>query len=117
MATAPDLGRYVIESDADSRLGELSNDFGDMILRIATQIADEKDSHGRPIITVCTIATASELLCKAITEGIKGGHIPSSSESEMLLANLRGFCDRVTQECAGDGENKDPCESEGSKPH
>lgn len=117
MATAPELGRYVIESDADSRLGELSSDFGDMILRIATSIADDKDSHGRPIITVCTIATASELLCRTITDGIKGGHIPSGPESEMLLANLRGFCDRVTQECADDGENKDHCEGESSQSH
>jgi hypothetical protein len=111
MATAPDLGRYVIESDADSRLGELSNDFAGLIIKIATQIADERDSHGRPIITVCTIAEASQHLCNAITEGIKGGRIPSGQESEML-ANLRGFCDRVTQDCAGDGEDEAPTPAE-----
>ena len=104
MAIVPDSGSYVIEAQADSRLGEVSNDFADLIVRIAMQRATERDSHNRPIITVCGIAEASTILCEAIADAIKGGQMPSSSENAVLLGQLKDFCNRVTQECSGDGE-------------
>lgn len=100
MATAEDIGRYVIQDKADTLLSEVSNDFAALMLQIASRVSSEKTAAGVPVITVCNVATASGFLCSIIDKGLKSGEIPP--EGAEALANLKLFCEKVNSECAKD---------------
>lgn len=101
MSITEETGRYVIQSRANSLLGELSNDFSEMVIQLASVISTERTGKGVPVITVCDIAGASQLLCSAIENALKSGALPTEGES--LLEKIKVFCDKAIAECNIDG--------------
>ncbi|MBI1900024.1 MAG: hypothetical protein HYS13_02770 [Planctomycetia bacterium] len=93
-------GRFVIEMNADALLSELSNDFADLLLAIASQVSKKRTDKNVPVIGVCELAEASQILCKLVEEGMKTGRIPSDGAE--ILEKFRSFCERATSECANE---------------
>lgn len=97
---------FVIDQQADRLLSGISSDFSDLILKVASQNTGSTAKNGVPLVTVCDVADASELLCEVIRIGIRSGEIPPEASEKLRV--LEGFCKLVIEECENDvGDSTD----------
>lgn len=100
---------FVIDARADSLLSQISNDFADVILRVAAAQAQEKTEKNVPIVTVCDIEDAARTVCILVETGIKSGQLPPGDYGP-VLKYLGQFCDAAARECRQDEHADQPAD-------
>lgn len=95
MATAQDKSEFVIEVKADRLLNNLSNNIGEIVLKLAANITERKTSAGVPMVTVADIEKSANVICKMIGEGIERGQLPV--EAQPAFDEFQEFCKHLAE--------------------
>jgi hypothetical protein len=98
-----ELTNYVIDAKADEMLSELSNEFSEVVLRMAASMTENRTESDVPLVTVCNIADAAEVLCHVVTEALKKQG--ASEHERAALCSLQGFCKTFLDECNRQSES------------
>lgn len=83
---------FVIAPDADSLLSTLSGDFGELILAIAVQHANERKQNVTEVVRTDVLAALREI-CDALENARAGGHL--GNDAAKALTTLKDLCDQL----------------------
>ena len=72
---------FVIQSDADALLSQLSTELSNLILNIASRSTANKSADGTPLVTVGDIQLVSRTLADVLDKAIADSRLPANAST------------------------------------